>query len=460
MVFMEFVHRPYVPGETVAAVATPPGEGGIAIIRISGSDAILVASKIFSGPVAQYKSHTAHLGKVIGLDGESIDEVLLLVMKGPRSFTGEDTVEIHCHGGSLICRRVLETIIAAGAKPALPGEFSFKAFLNGKIDLAQAEAIQAKIGARNEIALACAEQQLEGHLSKKISHFQSKLVDIAAILEAWVDFPEEDLEFASQNEVISTIEEVVDEIEGLIQGFHAGKMIQEGVSVCLVGSPNVGKSSLMNALLKKERAIVSNIPGTTRDLVEDDLRLNGFHLRLTDTAGIRVATEAIEEEGIRRSKKVIERSDIVLLVLDVTSDTPCEELLLGLPKENTIAIWNKVDLDHPRPLPQLPFTHVVEVSAHLSIGLEALEAKIDQVIWKEGTPHRKEAVITSLRHKDALATARDSCRNVIDSLKRNDSAEFISFDMRQALRSLGTIIGTNITEDILTAVFSKFCIGK
>ncbi|MBS0656133.1 MAG: tRNA uridine-5-carboxymethylaminomethyl(34) synthesis GTPase MnmE [Verrucomicrobia bacterium] len=456
---MEFVHRPYVPGETIAAVATPPGEGGIAIIRISGSEAIEVASKIFSGPVVRYESHTAHLGKVIGPDAQIIDEVLLLVMKGPRSFTGEDTVEIHCHGGALICRRVLEAIIAAGAKPALPGEFSFKAFLNGKIDLAQAEAIQAKIGARNEIALSCAEQQLEGLLSKKIAYFQNKLIDIAAILEAWVDFPEEDLEFASQNEVIETIEEAVAEMEKLIDGFHAGKMIQEGVSVCLVGSPNVGKSSLMNALLRKERAIVSPIPGTTRDLVEDDLRLNGFHLRLTDTAGIREGAEAIEEEGIRRSKKVIERSDIVLFVLDVTSTIPYD-MLCDLPQDKTIAIWNKVDLAYERPLPELPFSRIVEVSAQQRIGLEKLETEIDQVIWKGGTPYRNEVVITSLRHKDALVQARDSCMNVIAALKRNDSAEFISFDMRQALSSLGTIIGTNITEDILTAVFSKFCIGK
>jgi tRNA modification GTPase len=455
---MEFVHRPYVPGQTIAAVATPPGEGGIAIIRISGSDAIPIASKVFSGPVASYKSHTAHLGKIVSPAGESIDEVLLLVMKGPRSFTGEDTVEIHCHGGSLICRKVLEVIIGAGAKPALPGEFSFKAFLNGKVDLAQAEAIQAKIGARNEIALSCAEQQLEGLLSQKIISFQKKLTDIAAILEAWVDFPEEDLEFAPQQEVIDTLQQIVSEMEALIRGFHAGKMIQEGVSVCLVGSPNVGKSSLMNALLRRERAIVSHIPGTTRDLVEDDLRLNGFHLRLIDTAGIRKTDEAIEEEGIRRSKKTIERSDIVLFVLDATR--PCDESLFDLPKGSTIAIWNKIDLDHTRPLPELPFSHVVEVSASNHMGIEALEAMIDQVIWKEGTPHRKEVVITSLRHKEALVSARNACQSVIDGLKNDISAEFVSFDMRQALLFLGTIIGTNITEDILTAVFSKFCIGK
>lgn len=453
---MEFVHRPYVPGQTIAAVATPPGEGGIAIIRISGSDAISIASKIFSGPVSRYETHTAHLGKIIGSTGEIIDEVLLLVMKGPRSFTGEDTVEIHCHGGSLICRKVLEVIIEAGAKPALPGEFSFKAFLNGKIDLAQAEAIQSKIAARNEIALSCASQQLEGLLSQKIISFQKKLIDIAAILEAWVDFPEEDLEFAPQQEVIDTIEEAVEEMDKLIAGFHAGKMIQEGVSVCLVGSPNVGKSSLMNALLRKDRAIVSHIPGTTRDLVEDDLRLNGFHLRLIDTAGIRETGEIIEEEGIRRSKKTIERSDIVLFVLDVTA--PGE--LLELPREKTIVIWNKIDLDHSRPLPELPFSHVVEVSANSRRGIEELEAKIDEVIWQGGTPNRKEVVITSLRHKEALIEARDSCQKVVDGLNVNASAEFISFDMRQALLSLGTIIGTNITEDILTAVFSKFCIGK
>lgn len=452
---MEFVHRPYIPGNTIAACATAPGEAGIAIIRISGKNAVDVAEKIFSKSVAKLKSHTVHYGKIVW-NGICIDDVLLLVMRAPRSFTGEDTVEIHCHGG-LVSKQVLEACIQAGAKAASPGEFSFKAFVNGKLDLAQAEAIQTKIGAKNEIALTLAQDQLEGRLSHKILSMQSRLTDIAAIFEAWVDFPEEDLEFAPFDDVIATLRLVMNEIQQLISSFDQGKVLQTGVAVSLIGSPNVGKSSLMNALLGKDRAIVSPIAGTTRDLVEDDMRLNNLHLRLIDTAGIRTTQESIEEEGIRRSKKACMQSDIILYVLDVTCP---QEIDFDLPPEKTIGVWNKVDLPHSAPLPHLPFDHVVELSAQNGHGLDALHKAIDALIWQKGAPRRDEVVITSIRHKEALSEALGHCEKVVQGLVQKESAEFVSFDMRQGLQALGTIIGTNITEDILTSVFSKFCIGK
>ncbi|MBS0635211.1 MAG: tRNA uridine-5-carboxymethylaminomethyl(34) synthesis GTPase MnmE [Verrucomicrobia bacterium] len=452
---MEFVHRPYIPGETIAALATAPGEAGIAIIRISGNNAVSVAEKIFSKPVSKLKSHTVHYGKII-LKSLCIDDVILLIMRAPRSFTGEDTVEIHCHGG-LVSKQVLEACIQAGAKPASPGEFSFKAFINGKMDLAQAEAIQSKIAARNEVALNLAQDQLEGRLSKKIGSFQSKLIDIAAIFEAWVDFPEEDLEFAPFDEVIDSLQQVMCEVKKLITSFEQGKIAHDGVTVSLIGSPNVGKSSLMNALLGKDRAIVSPIAGTTRDLVEDDLRLNNLHLRLVDTAGIRDTSECIEEEGIRRSKQASMKSDIILYLLDVTSP---ELVDIDLPKEKTILVWNKIDLPHERPLPNMDFDYIVELSAQNGSGMTQLQEAIDSLIWKKGAPRRDEVVITSLRHKDALVEAYVSFERVVDGLKRRESAEFVAFDMRAGLQSLGTIIGSNITEDILTSVFSKFCIGK
>lgn len=452
---MDFVHRPYVPGQTIAAIATASGEAGIAVIRLSGNEAIAIADKLFSKPVSELKSHTVHFGKIIW-QGEVIDEVILIVMKAPRSFTGEETVEIQCHGG-LTAKRVLEAVIAAGAKAASPGEFCFKAFMNGKMDLAQAEAIQAKIGAKNELALHAAQEQLEGRLSERVRHFQTTLVDIVAIFEAWVDFPEEGLEFRPFDEVVNTLENLVGELASLLKTFHQGKILHDGVAVSLVGSPNVGKSSLMNALLGKERAIVSPIAGTTRDLVEDDLCLNNLHLRLIDTAGIRHTTEAIEEEGIRRSKKSIDRADIVLYVLDATQP---EWLDVELPPEKTIAIWNKIDKAHERPLPKLPFHEVVEVSALQSIGLDALHAAIDRLIWKEGALKRDEVVISSLRHKEALQEAHEACLRALNGLKHGVSPEFVSLDTRACLQALGTIIGTNITEDIITRVFSKFCIGK
>lgn len=458
---MEFIHRPYVPGDTVAACATPPGEGGVAIIRISGSESVEVASKIFSGPLKEYKSHTLHFGHIISLAGEKIDDVLVVVMRAPRSFTGEDTVEIQCHGGRLITQKVLEAVFEAGARAASPGEFSFKAFMNGKIDLAQAEAIQSLIHAKNERALGFASGQLEGALSKKIVAFQAQLADIAGIFEAWVDFPEEGLEFAPFEEVVLSLETILADMNRLIHTFHQGKIIHDGLHLALVGSPNVGKSSLMNALLGKDRAIVSPIAGTTRDLVEDDLRLNGLHLRLIDTAGIRQTQELIEEEGIRRSKKAIERADLILLVLDATQEIEQEEFLQGLPKEKTIAVWNKIDLPHVRPLPELPFLYVAEVSAQAELGLEELHKKIDEVVWeRSGEPSKDEVILTNLRHKEGLVKAYESLKKVVDGLQAGISAEFVAYDMRSTLVELGTIIGTNVTEDVLSAIFSRFCIGK
>jgi len=257
---MDFSQQPYIPGETVAAIATPPGEGGVAIIRISGNNARFVAQKVYSKSIETYESHTVHYGHIVDANGIHIDDVLLIPLLGKKSFTGEDTFEIHCHGGSLITRRVLDVVLKAGARAARPGEFSFKAYMNGKIDLAQAEAIQELIAAKNDRALDAAESQLQGNLSKKVMSFQKNLTEIAAILEAWVDFPEEGLEFASLEDVCQEIESILQEIQKLIDTFHDGRIIHDGIALCLVGSPNVGKSSLMNALLDKDRAIVSHIP--------------------------------------------------------------------------------------------------------------------------------------------------------------------------------------------------------
>lgn len=458
---MDFIHDPYQPGETIAAVATPPGEGGVAIIRISGDNALNVASKVFSGPVHLYKSHTAHYGQILDSDGLHIDDVLLLVMLGKRSYTGEHTVEIQCHGGSLITRQVLDAVIKAGARAARPGEFTFKAFMNGKLDLAQAEAVQELICAKNERAVGAAKEQLQGALSEKISHFQQKLTTIAAILEAWVDFPDEGLEFATMDEICSDLQVICTEMESLNSTFHDGKILHDGISLCLIGCPNAGKSSLMNALLDKERAIVSHIPGTTRDVLEDHLRLSGLNIRLMDTAGIRLADCQIEKEGIRRSQEAMNQADLILLVLDVHKGLQEEEqwLVKQVPHDKTIAIWNKIDLKYS-PLPELPFTHSACVSAKEKMGMDTLKKQIDAVIWKNGPPSREEVLVTNIRHKEALENGIASCKKVIEGLKTEVSPEFVSMDMRQCLNELGKILGTNITEDILSAIFSKFCIGK
>lgn len=447
----------YQKGETIAAIATPPGEGGIAVIRISGERAIEIAGRVYAGPIWSYQSHTLHLGKIVD-SGEVIDEVLIAVMKAPRSYTGEDTIEIHCHGGSLITRRVLETVIKAGAKAALPGEFTFKAYMNGKLDLAQAEAVQSLIAAKNDLALKAAEHQLHGALSKKITYFQARLVDIAAILEAWVDFPEEGLEFASFEETIGKLAAIRQEMQALSKTFHDGKIVHEGLTLCLAGAPNVGKSSLMNALLGKDRAIVTPIPGTTRDLLEADLKFSGLHFKLLDTAGIRTTDELIEQEGIRRSQSAIQNADLVLLVLDSSKGVQDEDqmLLQSAPADKTVVVWNKTDLPQTEKKPLKAHA----VSAKTGEGLEALKKAIDKKIWHQGPPSKEEVVITHLRHKEALDRSIDAITQVIEGLKTGISPEFVASDIRFSLLQLATIIGADVTEEILSAIFSKFCVGK
>lgn len=441
---------------TIAAVATAPGEGAIAIIRISGPLAFPIAEKIFSRSIKDFKTHTAHYGQILKEDGAPLDSVLLLIMKGPNSYTGEDSVEISCHGGSLVTRRVLERIFEAGASPARPGAFSLRAYLNGKLDLAQAEAVQELIAAKSELALENASRQLEGALSKKIASFQKELTAITAILEAWVDFPEEDLEFAAMDEIIADLESICQRMGKLQSTFHDGKALHEGLSLCLIGSPNVGKSSLMNALLCKERAIVTEIAGTTRDLLEEDFRLGQLHFKLIDTAGIRDTEEIVEKEGIRRSQKAMQEADLILLLLDASRPLSLQDraLLCATPQEKTVVVWNKIDLGQPQE--EIPS---VQISAKEEKGLDALKNAIEALIWKH-PPSKEEVLITKLRHHQALGHAIASCKAVIAGLKEGLSAEFAASDMRNALNELGTIIGTNVTEDILSAIFSKFCLGK
>jgi tRNA modification GTPase len=453
----------YTLDKTITAISTPLGEGGIAVIRISGDESFSVAQKLFSKKIHRIIPNTAYVGDFLSLSGEVIDKVVMTFFKGPRSYTGEDVVEVSCHGGMLITRRVLDAILEKNVKPALPGEFTFRAFMNAKMDLAQAEAVQNLVGAKNEYALNIAEEQLQGNLSKIVLEYKEKLTSIAAILEAWVDFPEEGIEFATLDELLEELEEYYQGMQRILETFHEGKIIEKGLNICLVGRPNVGKSSLMNALLDKDRAIVTDIPGTTRDLLEDSLVMNGLHVVLTDTAGIRdEGAEVVEREGIKRSHQAMKKSDIVLFILDASTEITQQDYQLSkqMIKEKTVVIWNKEDLVN-RDSKSLDFPFEVHVSAKLGSGLKELKELIDNMVWQHGAaPSKEEVVLTNVRHKNSLETASKSCLCVIQGLRDSVSPEFLTLDMREALSSLGEIIGTDITEDVLSQIFSRFCIGK
>ena len=443
--------------DTIVAIASPSGEGAIALIRLSGKDAFPIADKVFSKSLHSFPSHTAHYGKILDQHHQTIDHVLLLLMRAPHSYTGENTIEISCHGGSFVTEKIVEILCKAGARLAEPGEFSLRAFLNGKIDLAQAEAVQQLIASRSALALQNAGQQLEGSLSKKILSFQKELVEIAAILEAVVDFPEEGLEFVTNLQILQRTETLAGKMEKLRDSFHDGRLLHEGILLCLVGTPNVGKSSVMNALLKRERAIVTEIAGTTRDLLEEEMRWGRFHFRLLDTAGIRETEELIEKEGIRRSRKAMQEADLVLLLLDASRPLSHEDhnLLKILPPTKTLVVWNKIDLAPPD-----PSLSSLGISAKEGIGFESLQKAIEDFLLSKDALAKEEVMITRLRHKEALAEAHLSLQAAIAGLQKQISPEFLASDIRASLHSLGTILGMNITEEILNSIFSKFCLGK
>lgn len=459
---MKFINDPYQKGETVAAIATAPGEAAIAIVRLCGDRALAIADEVFSARVSAFKSHSAHLGKIIDEKGHTIDQALLIPMLGKRSFCGEDTVEFHCHGGNFIAKEVLSLLLRKGAKAAKPGEFSFKAFINQKMDLAQAEAIQEMIGAQNKQFLKSAEEQLEGRLSKQIANFQKSMTRISAMLNAWVDFPEEDLSFAPLKDVCQDLEEICRSMQELIASFEDGRLLREGAKICLLGSPNVGKSSLMNALLNKEKAIVTEIAGTTRDLIEDSLRLGQWQLQLCDTAGIRQASDIIEEEGIRRSKKAIEDADLILWVLDQSKGLEDPSLIEIIDPKKTLLVWNKIDQSKDSQIPNLQLQTLgqIAISVKEGTGIDDLQKLLLEILSRKVKVCEKDLVLTSFRHKLALEAALSSCKMLLEGCQKERSPEFLCEDARACLKELGKIIGKDIDEEVLHSIFSQFCIGK
>ena len=445
--------------ETIAAISSPIGEGAISIVRLSGKDSIAIINKKFSKDTLKFKDRTAYRGKILDSKKNVIDDVILTIFKSPNSFTGEDIVEISCHGGILITQRVFEEVLNAGTKPSGPGEFTMRAFLNKKIDLTQAEAIQDLISAKNKFALRAASNQLCGHLSHEFKKFQKILIDIAAIMEVSLDFPEEGIDEIEIKSLIDSMENVLSSMQELSNTFDDGKLIKDGVSICIAGSVNVGKSSLMNAIVKKDRAIVTNISGTTRDVLKEDIKLNDMFYELIDTAGIRKTTCPIEQEGIKRSQKEQKSSDITLLVLDASKKLSEDDLtfIKSLNRKKTIAIWNKIDISDPKE--KVDFENVVKISAKNRIGLENLYKMIEKLTFKSKI-FKDEIFITNKRHKLALDEAISYLKKAVHDLKKDIFFEFITIDIRSSLKKLSKIIGFDITEDILSSIFSNFCIGK
>lgn len=463
--------------DTIAAIATPPGEGGICVIRISGDAAVVVADRGFRGKGAlqDAPSHTAHLGRFLDEKGVAVDHVIALVFRGPHSYTGEDTVELSCHGGQFLTKRILESLIRFGARAAEPGEFTKRAFLNGRIDLVQAEAIADLIRSRSEKAHLSALGQLEGALSKKVIEVRDQLVNTVALLELELDFVEDGYELTDRKKVAHLLEESIQKVDGLLSSYAVGRVYRNGVRVALVGSPNVGKSSLLNVLLRQDRAIVTNIPGTTRDVIEESVAIGGLLFNLSDTAGLRETDDPIEKEGVRRAEGALLNSDIIVLILDGSrSLNPGEGRLIERTTKmvetggvRCIITVNKIDL---KPFNQQDFqeleglilTHkIVGVSAMSLEGIDKLELAMYEAASGGGVGMAESAVtVTNLRHYSALERARSSLDLSLKTVEAGASSEFVAVDLRSALNSLGEITGAVTTEDILNSIFSKFCIGK
>lgn len=459
--------------EIIAAISTPVGEGAISIVRVSGNGCLELIDKIFTGKIHLTKanSHTIHFGSIINHNGKAIDEVLAAVFRSPNSYTTEDMVEINCHGGWFVTNKILQRILDSGVRMAEPGEFTKRAFLNGKIDLAQAEAVADLIKARSDLAHKVSISQLEGKLSQLIIHINSQLIHLIGLIELELDFVEENIVLIDKNSIIEKLYRILTELQNLIETYQQGKLYREGIKVVIAGRPNSGKSSLLNLLLGEDRAIVTPLPGTTRDIIEENFIINGALFRLTDTAGIRLSNDTIEIEGVRRSHEKIQESDIILFLVDISKDTFEEEIRLInqlISKRKTILIvLNKIDLVDEETILKNPISTqfqvlpIGKISAITGTGIHELKKLTFHTVFSD-TPLPPEAgiLVSNERHRQGLVNATKSLELAIASVNNNLSGEFISVDIRSAIDSLGTITGEVTTDDILNDIFSNFCIGK
>jgi tRNA modification GTPase len=445
--------------ETIVALATPPGIGAISVIRLSGPESFKIIDTVFSGKekISSAEGYTIKYGNI--LDNEKVlDDVLISIFKSPNSYTGEDAIEISTHGSPFVVQRTIELLMKLGARGAEPGEFTKRAFLNDKIDLTQAEAVVDIINSRTSISLKGARNQLDGLLSARVSKIRDRLVKVSALLELELDFSEEDIKFVKMDELNNKILQILNEIEELLSSYRLGKLTRNGVNVAIVGEPNVGKSSILNYFLKESRAIVSSIPGTTRDIIREDISIDGFLFRLFDTAGIRVSDDELEKEGILRSREALKNADLVLFVMDAESGFSHEidsEIKNLNPNVSVLKVFNKIDIQDEK-LNQIDFY----ISAKNGNGMIDLINGLKSVGLGENIYTEKDILVSSLRHVNCLKNAKENLQKAINTLKSKLSAEFVASDIRAAENALLELIGEIAPDDILNDIFSKFCIGK
>lgn len=453
--------------DTIAAIATAVGESGISIIRVSGDKALFIVSSIFEGKnnrkLDDINPYSMRYGKIVDkFSKEIIDEVLVSYMKGPKSFTAEDSVEINCHGGIISTNKVLEEVIKAGARIAEPGEFTKRAFLNGRIDLSQAEAVMDLIRAKTDLSMKSALMQSEGRISREIKDIRHELLGVIAHIEATVDFPEEDLEEMTSDKIKIDLDNIIKSIEKLLDTANEGRIIREGLSMVIIGKPNVGKSSLLNSILMEQRSIVTDVPGTTRDVIEEYVNLEGIPVKIVDTAGIRETEDLVEKIGVERSKEKINEADLVVFMLDLSRrlDSDDKEILDYIKDKKYIVILNKSDLK--RELEEYNFDdmkNVVEISAKNGDGIDTLKKKIKELFFK-GEINSTDLMITNSRHKEALYKAKEKCLASLETLNSGVSIDLASIDIRGAWMNLGEVSGETLEEDIIDKIFSEFCLGK
>ena len=455
--------------DTIVALATPPGEGALGIIRLSGNAALDIVNEVFPGKdLRQMKSHTIHLGTIRDEDDTIIDEVLVSLFIAPHSYTGENVIEVSCHGSSYIQQKLIQLFTKKGARLAQAGEFTLRAFLNGKMDLSQAEAVADLIASTSSSSHAIAMQQMRGGFSEEIKKLREELINFASLIELELDFGEEDVEFANRDELVSLIKKIQSVIQSLLQSFQLGNVIKHGVSTVLAGRPNAGKSTLLNALLNEERAIVSEIAGTTRDTIEEILNINGIQFRLIDTAGIRDAQDQIEAVGVARTLEKIKQATLLVYVFDVIETSP-EEVQSDIEKLHQdglhiLFVANKMDLNPYTKPEQFYSTHInannlITASAKNQMNIPYLKEKLYEAVITNQV-QLDNTIVSNARHYDALNKSNNSLTDVLRGMKEGITPDFIAMDIRQALHYLGEITGEISTDDLLGNIFGKFCIGK